>query len=478
MDPIICNHIKCENAVLETRKVLNYCSDKCRKAHERALLSSDDAKFFDNYINFHRLAQKLEATKANANYLFLYGLQKQSIHTADKSEAAKIVVRKLCFDKTYYTTFLDPKITRTPSNGISVNDILEGGLADLKTVEDIAAKHGVTVDYINQQLASGIEVEKEHTTNLETATEIAKDHLWERADYYVILTTAEKAPSVIPASAKVTAVEQLAKGGPVESAMIFTDEQLITDYPKLTKGQAKKVYEQVKFILDSNTELTPEVRKTLEQYEGLGGTTDTGIISEAVKHQYYTPYVICKKMFELAAFYGFKGGTILEPACGTGRFFKFAPKGSKIIGFDLEKTNIDIATKLYPNVTLYQQSFETAFLQEPNFNKKAKQTWLPPVDLVIGNPPYGDYEGYYKTYMPKLYNRFEFLFIRLGLETLKPGGLLLYVVSQNIMNNGMTYNKMKQDMLDIGEFVDAYRLPVGIFSSTDVGTDILIFRRK
>ncbi len=100
------------------------------------------------------------------------------------------------------------------------------------------------------------------------------------------------------------------------------------------------------------------------------------------------------------------------------------------------------------------------------------------MDLVIGNPPYGDYEGYYKSYMPKTYKRFEFLFIRMGLQLLKPGGLLIYIISQNLMNNGAMYNKMKEDILEIGTFVDAIRMPVGIFTSTQVGTDIVIFKRK
>lgn len=63
-------------------------------------------------------------------------------------------------------------------------DRLKGGRADKMTVDQIADKHGVSVDSIKTQLAKGIEVEREHTTDLELATEIALDHLVELPDYY------------------------------------------------------------------------------------------------------------------------------------------------------------------------------------------------------------------------------------------------------------------------------------------------------
>jgi hypothetical protein len=60
----------------------------------------------------------------------------------------------------------------------------EGGVADFKSVDDIAEKHGVEVDQIMDQLQKGIEIELEHTDNRKEASEIAKDHLIEYPDYY------------------------------------------------------------------------------------------------------------------------------------------------------------------------------------------------------------------------------------------------------------------------------------------------------
>jgi hypothetical protein len=61
---------------------------------------------------------------------------------------------------------------------------LKGGLADNKSLEDIARKHGVPMDEIEQQYDMGIKVEKEHTKNKLKAIEITKDHLWENPKYY------------------------------------------------------------------------------------------------------------------------------------------------------------------------------------------------------------------------------------------------------------------------------------------------------
>lgn len=255
------------------------------------------------------------------------------------------------------------------------------------------------------------------------------------------------------------------------------DQQIIANYPKLSKSQTIEIYNKTLEIIKSGT-ITEADKSILEKYEGRGSLVESGIVDEGMVHQFYTPYIVCKKMWDLAKHYGFSGGKVLEPSAGTGRFFKFAPAGTELHGFDLDETNIKIASALYPQASFHKQEFETAFLQAPNYSRAAKKSWLPEMDLVIGNPPYGDYEGYYKVYMNSVYKRFEFLFIRLGLQVLKPGGLLIFIISQNLMNNGAMYNKMKKDILDIGTFVDAIRMPNGIFTSTQVGTDIVIFRKN
>jgi hypothetical protein len=61
---------------------------------------------------------------------------------------------------------------------------IPGGLAKGLTLNDIAEKHGVSVDIMVAQFKKGISVEMEHTTDREIAKEIALDHLFEDPKYY------------------------------------------------------------------------------------------------------------------------------------------------------------------------------------------------------------------------------------------------------------------------------------------------------
>ena len=64
-------------------------------------------------------------------------------------------------------------------DGGDVKETLQGGAGDKLTIEDIATKHNVSVEYAKEQLNKGIKIESEHTSDVEKQTEIALDHLSE-----------------------------------------------------------------------------------------------------------------------------------------------------------------------------------------------------------------------------------------------------------------------------------------------------------
>jgi len=70
-------------------------------------------------------------------------------------------------------------------------DEIPGGLADGKTVADVAKYHDVEESQIQSEFAKGMKVELEHTTDKDKAKEIALDHLWEDPKYYTKLKTIE-----------------------------------------------------------------------------------------------------------------------------------------------------------------------------------------------------------------------------------------------------------------------------------------------
>ena len=72
------------------------------------------------------------------------------------------------------------------------SDVVPGGLAKGLTLNDIAEKHGVSVDIMVAEFKKGIAVEMEHTTDREVAKEITLDHLFEDPKYYDKLKKVEE----------------------------------------------------------------------------------------------------------------------------------------------------------------------------------------------------------------------------------------------------------------------------------------------
>ena len=221
----------------------------------------------------------------------------------------------------------------------------------------------------------------------------------------------------------------------------------------------------------------------INKYEGAGGQGKEGAKGEGLLYEFYTPDFICELMWDLARAYGYTNGNVLEPSCATGRLFKPATDKSKCVGFEINPISRRIAQLNNPDAIIHQGYFETAFLQPPRFFSKLPKgqlTWLPqyPFSLIVGNPPYGIHKNLYSTYFktPKL-GTLEIFFIYYALLLLKPGGLLVYLISSNFLRNGQTYNAAKDELGKIAEFVDAYRLPP-VFRSSAVPTDIIVLRRK
>ena len=219
----------------------------------------------------------------------------------------------------------------------------------------------------------------------------------------------------------------------------------------------------------------------IAQYEGAGGLASKGAKGPGLLHEFYTPEWLCTKMWDLARHHGYKGGSILEPSCGTGRLLKDAPRHEDITAFEINPTAALITKVLYPKAKVYDKHFETAFLQGPRFTSsfKGDTTWLLdyPFSLVISNPPYGKLVGPYSAYFkrPK-FSAFETFFIYQGLRLLKPAGLLVYVTSSNIIRSGIKYQQEKETIAQMADLIDAYRLPP-VFKHSKVPTDILIFKK-
>ena len=226
-------------------------------------------------------------------------------------------------------------------------------------------------------------------------------------------------------------------------------------------------------------QLTPENADYIQQYTGDGGLK--GAETRGTLYEYYTPMPIVQAMWALAYKYGFKSGRILEPSCGVGRFLKYVdPTNNTVDAFEYSKDNkisFLIAKACYPWANITNDFFESIFYKD---NKRVAVE--PSYDLVIGNPPYGKFTGFYagdkreKGIFPgRTYDQY---FIWAGMELLKPGGLLVFIIPSTLLQNSGSYADFAQYMADNAELLEAYRMPKGLFDHTDLMTDIVVFKRK
>ncbi|MDF9795377.1 type I restriction-modification system DNA methylase subunit [Catalinimonas alkaloidigena] len=222
-----------------------------------------------------------------------------------------------------------------------------------------------------------------------------------------------------------------------------------------------------------------EEKALLREYEGAGGISDAEDEYAGAADEFYTPDFLIEIMWDLAKHYGFpQDGKALEPSCGTGRFFDHAPDQVKLYGMEINPISFRIAQILHPQATLYNQYFETLFLEPPRYTTKASKPWLREFELIIGNPPYGTHLGPYASYFntkPR-HHTIENFFLYYGLKLLKKNGLIVFLTSSNFLRNGDKYKEIKQAMGKVANLVDAYRLPA-VFRNSSVPTDILVLKK-
>lgn len=162
-----------------------------------------------NPLNYHL---ELHQQQDKGNFIPLSKIFKNEIQTVDatdkekkrlqllkqyhetppgpKKEALKKLLFKQSGDvdmpafKKGYDTFHAGYSVAESERSSKLKDLISGGLADNKSLKDIAKKHAVSQDQLRNQLALGIKIEMEHTDDKKIAKEIALDHLYEIPDYY------------------------------------------------------------------------------------------------------------------------------------------------------------------------------------------------------------------------------------------------------------------------------------------------------
>jgi SAM-dependent methyltransferase len=185
---------------------------------------------------------------------------------------------------------------------------------------------------------------------------------------------------------------------------------------------------------------------------------------------HYTPPSVIQAMYVGLARLGFRGGRILEPACGLGHFFGFMPPEmhakSRMTGVELDGLTARLARALYPDVDIRAEGFESTVLPTNAF------------DLAVSNIPFGDYRPHDPRFNPRRFRIHDYFFVA-ALARVRPGGLVAFITSRGTLDK--RESGLREALSDEADFIGAVRLPSSTFkqnANTQVTTDIVFLRKR
>lgn len=193
----------------------------------------------------------------------------------------------------------------------------------------------------------------------------------------------------------------------------------------------------------------------------------------SILNAHYTPPRLAEAIWEpiSEAAAGRESLRVLEPGSGTGIFFRASGLAGtdtphQFVGVEVDETTARISSLLHPEAEIHHTGFESTRFDGGSF------------DLAIGNVPFGDWalpDPRHNTAGLSLHNHF----IYKSLAHTAPGGYVAVLTSRYTMDaKNPTARKV---LAREGDLVGAVRLPEGAqreVSGTEVGTDVLIFRRR
>lgn len=222
---------------------------------------------------------------------------------------------------------------------------------------------------------------------------------------------------------------------------------------------------------------TKEQLRVVNAWQPAGGREAEGAEGRGLLDEYYTPGEVVemvRTMLDRAGAFDQYPITVLEPSVGIGNFLYAVPEGSKITAYEINETSARLAKLNHPTANVVVQPFEELFVDKRGNKKEIDYQY----EIIVGNPPYGSHRGVYKGLGEEAkISRYETYFMKRSLDLTVEGGYMAMVVPSSFLRSSMK-EPGKEQMAALGELVEAIRLPNGTFATTDIGTDILVFRKS
>ncbi len=184
------------------------------------------------------------------------------------------------------------------------------------------------------------------------------------------------------------------------------------------------------------------ISNTIQEFtqESINYMENTDIEYRKKLGQYFTPKTVREEL--LSKLPKIDNPKILDPACGTGEFLISCNeifKNPSLHGIEIDRNLTEIAqSKLKGNIIC-----KDTLTLEPQ----------PIYDFVVGNPPYFEFKpnkqlkSKFSSILNGRSNIFS-MFVKIGLDYLKEGGYLAYVIPPS-MNNGAYFNKLRKYIYDV-----------------------------
>lgn len=200
---------------------------------------------------------------------------------------------------------------------------------------------------------------------------------------------------------------------------------------------------------------------TEEEYESAAAS---------VLNSHYTSPVIIRAMYKALDKFGFTGGRILEPSCGTGNFLGCAPADKSanysFTGIEIDSISGRIAKQLYPRAAIQITGFEDAKLKENSF------------DVAVGNVPFGNYAVTDKKYNRQNNLIHDYFFLK-SLDMVRPNGVVAFITSKGTLDKQS--DKVRKAISEKATLIGAIRLPDNAFlenAGTETVTDIIFLQKR